>query len=109
MLGRPAAHALAFTWSANLCHAARLNDSTGRAPARNESLVSRTIIVLAVSPTSTQFAAAVAGIAGRPPPRRHVAFHCSAAFKMGVSRDASRDSASPRTRLNATWCLCTSR
>ena len=51
--------------------------------------------------------AAVAGVTGRPPAWLYVVFHCSAAFKMR-SRDASRDSASPRTRLNATLCLRTS-
>lgn len=51
--------------------------------------------------------AAVACVTGRPPAWLYVVFHCSAAFKMR-SRDASRDSASPRTRLNATRCLRTS-
>jgi len=51
--------------------------------------------------------ATVAGVTGRSPARLYVVFHCSAAFKMR-SRDASRDSASPRTRLNAALCLRTS-
>jgi hypothetical protein len=51
--------------------------------------------------------ATVAGVTRRSPTWLYVVFHCSAAFKMR-SRDASRDSASPRTRLNATPCLRTS-